>query len=44
MRVRTTNSIFGFSIGGTFGDKYEEELTVSYRTDESSIKMNAEPA
>ena len=40
MRVRTTNSIFGFSIAGKLGDEYEEEFTVNYRTDERSIKMN----
>lgn len=43
MRIRTTNSIFGFSLGGTLGDEYENELTVSYRTDDTQIKMNAFP-
>jgi len=44
MRVRTTNSIFGFSIGGKLGDEYEEEITVNYKTDEALMKMNAYPA
>ena len=43
MRVRTTNTIFGFSIGGKLGDEYDEEITVNYKIDEGETKMDANP-
>jgi hypothetical protein len=43
MRIRTTNSIFGFNIGGSLGDEYDEDLTVNYRPEESFINMRAYP-
>jgi hypothetical protein len=43
MRVRTTNSIFGFNIGGALGDEYKEEITVNYKIDDGLTKMDAYP-
>lgn len=43
MRVRTTNTIYGFSIGGKLGDEYDEEITINYNIDEGETKMNAYP-
>jgi len=43
MRVRTTNTIFGFNIGGKLGDEYDEEITVNYKIDEGETKMDAYP-
>jgi hypothetical protein len=38
-RVRTTDSIWGFSLLGSFGDQYKEEITVNYQYDDSALKI-----
>lgn len=41
-RVRTTDSIWGFSVFGSFGDEYREEITINYQYDDSSLRMNTD--
>jgi hypothetical protein len=37
--VRTTQSIRGFSLFGSFGDKYREDITVNYQDDKTTLNI-----
>ena len=42
MRVRTTDTIWGFSIaGGKLGDVYTETISINYLVDETRLKLDA---
>lgn len=38
-RVRTTDTIWGFNIGGKIGDQYEENISINYQQDDTQLKM-----